>query len=61
MISLTHYVDRDGQMLGAVSPRRYFCLQCHVPQTQSNPTVPNIFQDIDSLTVTSPGGGGAQQ
>jgi cytochrome c-type protein NapB len=61
MISVTHYIDRDGQTLGAVSPRRYFCLQCHVPQTHSNPTVPNIFQDIDSLTVKSPGGGGAQQ
>ena len=61
MISITHYIDRDGQTLGAVSPRRYFCLQCHVPQTQSNPTVPNIFQDIDSLTAKPPAGGGAQQ
>ena len=61
MISVTHYIDRDGQTLGAVSPRRYFCLQCHVPQTQSTPIVPNIFQDIDSLTAKPPAGGGAEQ
>ena len=48
-----HFTNRSGV--------RATCPDCHVPQTQSNPTVPNIFQDIDSLTVKSPGGGGAQQ
>ncbi len=57
MISITHYVDRDGQMLGAVSPRRYFCLQCHVPQTVSQPPVANTFKDVDSL-LSRPSGGG---
>ena len=33
MISVTHYQDRDGNTLGGVSPRRYSCLSCHVPQT----------------------------
>lgn len=57
MISITHYMDRDGQMLGQVSPRRYFCMQCHVPQTAAQPVVPNVFQDIDSLiSRPSPGG-----
>ena len=58
MISITHYVDRDGQMLGAVSPRRYFCMQCHVPQTVAQPLVSNTFQDIDSM-ISRPSDGGA--
>src|SRR5262249_15791391 len=32
MISITHFTDRDGQFLASISPRRYFCTQCHVPQ-----------------------------
>jgi len=31
MISITHFTDRDGQYLASISPRRYFCTQCHVP------------------------------
>ncbi|PWC83303.1 cytochrome C [Azospirillum sp. TSH100] len=49
MVSITHYVDREGQTLGAVSPRRYFCMQCHVPQTTAQPIVPNSFKDLDTL------------
>jgi len=48
-ISLTHYLDRDGNFLADVSPRRYFCEQCHVVQMQAEPTVKNRFQDVDSL------------
>ncbi|WP_448208318.1 nitrate reductase cytochrome c-type subunit [Azospirillum sp. sgz302134] len=51
MISVTHFQDRDGQTLGAVSPRRYFCIQCHVPQTDAKPIVGNSFRDIDSVLV----------
>jgi cytochrome c-type protein NapB len=58
MISITHYVDRDGQTLGSVSPRRYFCMQCHVPQTVAQPFVPNSFKDIDSM-ISRPSDGGA--
>ncbi|MDQ2104734.1 nitrate reductase cytochrome c-type subunit [Azospirillum isscasi] len=57
MISITHYVDRDGQTLGAVAPRRYFCTQCHVPQTVAQPIVPNTFKDMDSL-ISRPSDGG---
>ena len=57
MVSITHYQDRDGQMLGSVSPRRYFCMQCHVPQTAAQPVVPNVFQDIDSM-ISRPTAGG---
>lgn len=49
MISITHYMDRDGQALAAVSPRRYFCNQCHVPQKEVQPLVGNSFENIDQL------------
>lgn len=49
MVSVTHYRDRDGQVLAAVSPRRYFCLQCHVPQQQITPIRGNTFKGIDEV------------
>lgn len=49
MVSVTHYMDRDGNFLAEVSPRRYFCNQCHVPQTDTKPLVENDFQDIDAI------------
>ena len=48
-ISITHYLDRDGNYLADVSPRRYFCEQCHVVQMQAQPAVKNRFQDVDTL------------
>lgn len=49
MVSITHFMDRDGQFLASVSPRRYFCLQCHVPQHQVKAPVDNRFIDVDTL------------
>jgi cytochrome c-type protein NapB len=49
MVSITHFMDRDGQFLASVSPRRYFCNQCHVVQTEARPLVANDFIDIDTL------------
>lgn len=49
MISVTHFMDRDGQMLADVTPRRYFCTACHVPQTDARPLVPNTFTDMKEL------------
>lgn len=46
MISVTHFMDRDGQVLADVTPRRYFCTECHVTQTDARPLVPNTFQDL---------------
>ncbi len=46
MISVTHFMDRDGQVLADVTPRRYFCTECHVQQTDAVPLVPNDFQDM---------------
>ena len=57
MISITHFTDRDGQFLASISPRRYFCTQCHVPQHNVKPPVENDFVDIDTLlTRSAPGG-----
>jgi cytochrome c-type protein NapB len=49
MVSVTHFLDRDGQVLAAVSPRRYFCTQCHVVQTDAKLLVPSDFRDVDEL------------
>ena len=49
MVSITHFMDRDGQFLASVSPRRYFCTQCHVMQLEVGPAVENSFIDIDSI------------
>ncbi|TDN55467.1 MULTISPECIES: nitrate reductase cytochrome c-type subunit [Buttiauxella] len=42
-VSPTHFMDSDGKVLSNVAPRRYFCLQCHVPQTDATPIVENTF------------------
>ncbi|WP_426416260.1 nitrate reductase cytochrome c-type subunit [Aestuariirhabdus sp. LZHN29] len=49
-ISLTHFETRDGQQLSDVSPRRYFCSQCHVPQADAKPLIDNEFKSVDALT-----------
>ncbi len=49
MVSVTHFMNRDGNFLANVSPRRYFCLQCHVIQTKAKPLVGNDFIDMDHL------------
>lgn len=51
MISVTHYMTREGQMLADVSPRRYFCTACHVPQADVPPLVKNRFKDMSELGV----------
>lgn len=49
MISVTHYMDRDGNFLAEISPRRYFCNQCHVNQTATRDVLENEFEDMDEL------------
>ena len=57
MVSITHFMDRDGQFLASVSPRRFFCTSCHVPQNTAVPPVSNDFVDIDTmLSKAAPGG-----
>lgn len=48
-ISLTHFETRDGKTLSDVSPRRYFCSQCHVTQADAKPIVENTFEPVESL------------
>ncbi len=48
-ISVTHFQNRDGKSLSDVSPRRYFCLQCHVPQVNAKPLVENTFEPVGAL------------
>ena len=57
MVSITHFMDRDGQFLASISPRRFFCTECHVPQNVTNPPVSNDFVDIDTLLSHAPPGG----
>lgn len=49
MISVTHFMDREGQTLATVSPRRFFCTQCHVVQNDVKPLVVNTFVDVDAV------------
>ncbi len=49
MVSVTHFMDRDGQVPASVSPRRFFCTQCHVTQLRVRPLTGNTFIDVDSL------------
>jgi cytochrome c-type protein NapB len=49
MVSVTHFQNREGQVLAAVTPRRFFCTQCHVPQLDVQPIVGNGFEDVDTV------------
>lgn len=50
MISVTHYMDREGNFLAEVSPRRYFCTQCHVTQVTNKPLVDSTFVDMHDIS-----------
>lgn len=49
MVSVTHFMDRGGQIRAAVTPSRYFCTQCHVPRTDARPLVENRFLSMDHV------------
>lgn len=42
-LSMTHYLDRDGNELDHIAGTRYFCRQCHVPQADIQTLVGNTF------------------
>jgi nitrate reductase (cytochrome), electron transfer subunit len=48
-VSVTHFRTREGSELSNISPRRYFCTQCHVPQTDAKPLVANKFQPATGM------------
>jgi cytochrome c-type protein NapB len=49
MISVTHFMNRDGNFLADVSPNRYFCTQCHASQLDVKPLLINEFVSMDEL------------
>ena len=61
MVSVTHFQDRDGNMLGEISPRRYFCTGCHVAQTDARVPVKNTFVDFYSVPADKPAAKGAKK
>ncbi|MEY4752730.1 MAG: hypothetical protein RJA44_405 [Pseudomonadota bacterium] len=48
-VSVTHFRTRGGQELDNISPLRYFCTQCHVPQTDARPLIESTFQRARGL------------
>ncbi len=48
-VSLTHFNTRDGHALADISPRRYFCMQCHVPQAVTEPLIENTYKSTVDL------------
>lgn len=43
-LSMTHYLDRDGNQLDTVAGTRWFCNQCHVPQADAPSLISNTFE-----------------
>lgn len=43
-LSMTHYLDRNGNQLDRVAGTRWFCNQCHVPQADAPALVDNTFR-----------------
>jgi len=49
MVSVTHFIDRDANFRNEISPRRYFCTQCHVPQMDVVVPVANLFKSTSGM------------
>lgn len=46
-MSGSHFITRDGKRLKTLSPRRYFCKQCHVSQTNAKNLIENTYVNTD--------------
>lgn len=53
-VSMTHFRDRSGTDTANVSPLRYFCNQCHVPQVDAKPLVENTFKPVQAIKPATP-------
>ena len=42
----SHFKGRDDKTLSEVSPARYQCTACHVPQVDAKPLVQNTFRGV---------------
>ncbi len=56
MVSVTHFMNRDYQVLSEISPRRYFCTQCHVEQKTPSNLIENEFLEAHQVSSASDGG-----
>jgi len=45
-VAVSHFLTRDNHALVNISPRRYFCTQCHVPQRDAKPLIANMFRSL---------------
>ncbi|MDQ6968570.1 MAG: nitrate reductase cytochrome c-type subunit [Mariprofundaceae bacterium] len=45
-VGISHFLTRDNHTLANISPRRYFCTQCHVPQKDAKPLIGNMFRSL---------------
>ncbi|MDQ6963359.1 MAG: nitrate reductase cytochrome c-type subunit [Mariprofundales bacterium] len=45
-VAISHFLTRGNHSLANISPRRYFCTQCHVPQRDAKPLVANMFKSL---------------
>jgi len=45
-VGMSHFLNRNNEALAKISPRRYFCTQCHVPQRVTKPLVLNSFESL---------------
>lgn len=43
-VALSHYLDREGKRRTSLAPRYYFCMQCHLPQTDARPLVSSTYR-----------------
>ncbi len=43
-VAKSHYLYREDNKLKNIPPRRYFCMQCHVPQFDAKPLVENTYK-----------------
>ena len=55
MVSVTHFMDRDNNFRAEISPRRYFCTQCHVSQMEVKVPVGNAFLDAEKAAAVKKG------
>jgi len=45
-IGVSHFINREGKALAEISPRRYFCTQCHVMQKDAPSLLKNLFKPL---------------
>jgi cytochrome c-type protein NapB len=46
-VGMSHYTDREGNFTQKIAGRRYFCVQCHVPQMETEPLMNNDFKPAE--------------